>query len=180
MRALVPIVLMSSLLAACETPLVAPRYTAAADASTTLRSMGASGVEVRSFEGPSTLGNCRGLKPLALPDGISPTQYIQRAFEAEFKAVGALAEGHSRVTLSGRVEAMSFSSTKAITMGEWSVALLLHSTNGQTMRVQESMEFDSAFEAGEACQNTANAFAQVVQNLVRKSVQDPTFAGLLR
>jgi len=180
MRTLVSLLLLSTLLAGCETPRVAPAYGQAADASAALRSLQVTGVGIGRFEGPSTLGNCRGLKPLALPDGMSPTQYVQSAFETELKAAGAWAGSDPRVKLTGNIETLAFSSTKLITMGEWTIALSLRSSNGHALRIQESLDFDSGFEAKEACQNTANAFAQLVQNLVGKSIRDPAFAELLK
>jgi hypothetical protein len=143
--------------------------------------LGASGVGVGTFAGPTDFNaNCRALGALQVADGLSHTQYIQKAFEDEFKVAGAFAPSSPRVTLTGKVERLEFSSTRALTGGSWTIDLSLASSNGKSLRVNEYYEFSSGFAAPEACRNTADAFSRAIQNLVGKTVRNPEFASLIK
>jgi len=179
MRPTAIVLLLAVLLSGCETPIVAPHYPQSTETAGNLRAARPIKIGLSTFVGPARLENCRGLKPLNLPAEVSPSLYIQQAFEAEFRAADILAPSGADITLSGRIDTATFSSTKLITMGQWTIGLSLRSSNGKTLRVVESHEFDSAFEAREACRYTADAFAQAVQKLVAKTVSDPGFPGLL-
>jgi hypothetical protein len=117
---------------------------------------------------------------MRVADGLTHTQYIQKAFEDELKIAGAYAAAPSRVTLTGKIEKIEFSSTRAITGGSWTIDLLLTSSNGKNLKVSEYYEFDSGFAAFEACRNTAEAFSRAVQNLVGKTVKHQAFPSLVQ
>lgn len=162
--------------------MVAPRYSGTGDNNVALRALGASGVGVGDFTGPDRFDpNCRLLGPLEVPDGLTHTQYIRRAFEEELKLAGAYAPTAPRVILSGRVTFIEFTSTTGdITRGAWKIQLTLNSSNGATMEANENYEFASGFIATTACKQTAEAFAPAVQNLVGTFVRAPEFATMLR
>jgi uncharacterized lipoprotein YmbA len=167
-------------LTACETP-TTQRYSISADNNVTIRALGINGVGFSTFVAPPDFSsNCRALGPMQVADGLTHTQYIQRAFEDEFKIASAYAASGARVTLSGKVNKLEFSSTRAITGGSWAIALQLSSSNGKTLTVDEYYEFNSGFAAFEACRNTAEAFSRAVQNLVGKTVRHTRFAELVR
>jgi hypothetical protein len=168
------------ILAACETP-TTQRYAISADNNQAIRSIGATGIGVRSFVGPADFSsNCRALGPMQVADNLTHTQYIQKAFEDELKIAGAFAQGTPRVTIGGRVNKIEFSSTKGITGGYWQIDLSLDSSNGKNLDVSEYYEFNSGFSANEACRNTAEAYSRAVQNLVGKAVKSSTFTALLK
>ena len=168
------------LLSACETP-VTGRYSILADNNVAIKALGASGIGVGAFTGPPTFDpNCRALGPLQVADNLTHTQYIQKAFEDELKVAGAFAQGAPRVTLTGQVTRLEFSSSRGLTGGSWTIDLALSSSNGNRMTVAEHYEFASGFVANEACRQTADAFSRAVQNLVGKSVRAAEFAGLIR
>jgi hypothetical protein len=167
-------------LAACETP-TTQRYAISADNNQAIKSLNASGIAIGTFSGPSDFNpNCRALGPLQVADGITHTEYIRKAFEDEFKLAGAHTGAAPRVTLSGKVSQLDFSSSRALTGGSWTIDLVLASTNGKSMAVKEYYEFNSGFVATEACRNTAEAFSRAVQNLVGKAIKSPDFAGLVK
>ena len=167
-------------LSGCETP-TTQRYAISADNNQAIKALGVSGVGVSAFTGPADFNaNCRALGALQVADNLTHTQYIQKAFEDELKVAGAFAAGTPRVTLGGTVERLEFSSTRALTGGSWSIALVLKSSNGRSLRVNEHYEFSSGFVATEACRNTADAYSRAVQNLVGKTVRNPEFASLLK
>jgi hypothetical protein len=171
---------MATLLTACETPTTG-RYAISADNNMAIKALGSSGIGIGSFTPPATFSDtCRGLGPLRVSDNLTHTQYVQKAFEDELKVAGAFAANAARVTLTGKVDQMEFSSTRGLTGGSWAIDLTLASSNGQSMAVKEYYEFDSGFIATEACRQTAEAFSRAVQNLVGKTIRNPSFAQLIR
>lgn len=166
-------------LAGCETP-TTQRYAISADNNQAIKALGATNVGVATFVGPSNFSaNCRALGPMQVADGLTHTQYIQKAFEDELKIAGVFASTGSRVVLSGKVDRLEFSSTRAVTGGSWTIDLSLNSSNGRSLSVNEYYEFDSGFVANDACRNTAEAFSRAVQDLIGKAVRNPGFAEMV-
>lgn len=167
-------------LGGCET-LVAPRYSLTADNNLAVKALGVGALGVGEFTGPLTFdANCRALGAVQVADGITHTQYIRKAFEEEFKIAGVFAGNSPRITLTGRVTRLGFSSTRAVTGGSWDIDLTIMSSNGSNMKVTEHYEFPSGFMADTACKQTADAFTPAVQNLVGKVVRSPEFRALVR
>lgn len=172
--------LLTLLVGGCST-FTTPRYSISADANVALKSFGLSSVAMGSFSGPPSFDSfCRGAGPLAPVDGMSHTEYIRRAFEAELKVAGIHASQSPRIILSGSVSRLDFSSTRSLTGGAWSIDLTLTSSNGKSMSMSESYAFESGFGAETACKQTAEAFMPAVQNLIGKTVQSPVFRPLLQ
>ena len=172
--------LIACSLSACETP-TTQRYAISADNNQAIKALGTSGVGIAGFVAPGDFSApCRGLGPLPVADGLSHPQYIQKAFEDELKLAGAFAPSPARVALTGKIERLEFSSTRAVTGGSWTIDLSVKSSNGKSLRVNEYYEFSSGFAAQEACRNTAEAFSRAVQDLVGKTVRHAEFAGLIR
>lgn len=166
------------LLSACETP-TTQRYHGSADNSMAIRNLNTTGVGISNFQPPADFSAaCRALGPLKVADNLTHTQYIQKAFEEELKLGGAYAAA-PRVSLSGKINKLEFSSTRALTGGSWTIDMTVNSTNGKSLNVKEYYEFNSGFSAPEACRQTADAFSRAVQNLVGKTVRDPQFAALV-
>ena len=105
---------------------------------------------------------------------------VQKAFEDELKVAGAFAQASPRVTLTGHIPRLEFSSSRALTGGSWTIDLVLTSSNGNRMTVAEYYEFQSGFIATEACRQTAEAYSRALQNLIGKTVRSPEFANLVR
>lgn len=173
-------IFLGFLLSGCETPVTA-RYSISADNNVAIKALGVTGIGVGAFTGPPSFdANCRALGPLQVADNLTHTQYIQKAFEDELKVAGAFAQGSSRVSLTGQVSRLEFSSTRGLTGGSWTIDMALTSSNGRRMTIAEHYEFPSGFVANEACRQTAEAFSRAVQNLVGKTVRSAEFAGLVR
>jgi hypothetical protein len=167
-------------LVGCESP-TTQRYAVSADNNQSIKQTNATGIGLATFAGPANFSsNCRALGPMRVADGITHTQYIQRAFEDELKIAGAFSASPARVTLTGKIEKIDFSTTRAVTGGSWTIDFSLGSSNGKNLKVSEYYEFDSGFMANEACRNTAEAFSRAVQNLVGKTVKHPSFASLVQ
>lgn len=166
------------LLAACETP-TTQRYQALADNNIAIKKLNTSGIGIGNFQPPAEFSDtCRALGPLKVSDNLTHTQYIQRAFEEEFKMGGVYAST-PRVSLNGKVNKLEFSSSKGMTGGYWTIDMSLTSSNGKSMNVNEYYEFNSGFSAPEACRQTAEAFTRAVQDLIGKTVHDPQFTQLV-
>lgn len=179
-RNLLVILSATVLLAACETPTTG-RYAISAENNMAIKAVGATGIGISTFAPPAKFEEtCRALGPLKVSDNLTHTQYIQKAFEDELKVASAYAQAPARVTLSGKVNRLEFSSARAMTGGSWNIDLVLTSSNSKTLTVREYYEFNSGFVATEACRQTADAFARAVQDLVSKAVKDPAFPALVR
>jgi hypothetical protein len=167
------------LTAGCETP-TTQRYSISAENNMAIKALNAKDLGIGQFSEPASFDpQCRALGPLHIADGLTHAQYIRKAFEDELKIAGAFSSS-PRVTLSGKVTKLEFSTTRAVTGGSWTIDLMLASSNGKSLPVSEYYEFNSGFIANEACRNTAEAFTRAVQNLVGKAVRDPAFRGLLQ
>lgn len=179
-RSVLVMVLAAAALTGCETP-TTQRYAISADNNQAIKALGVSNVGVGTFQPPADFSaNCRALGPLKVSDGMSHTQYIQKAFEDEFKVAGVFASKDASATLTGKVNQLEFSSSKGLTGGYWKIDVTLTSSNGKSLPVNEYYEFSSGFSAPEACRNSAEAFSRAVQNLVGKAVRDPAFPALVK
>lgn len=167
------------LLSACST-YTTPRYSINADTNVALKSLGVTDIAVGSFSGPSSFStSCRAAGPLAPPDGMSHTAYLQKAIEDELKLAGAYSGSSPKVTLTGVVNKLEFSSSRSITGGSWDIDLTLNSSNGKTMTTAEHYEFESGFIADTACKQTAEAYMPAVQDLIGKIARSQEFKELI-
>ncbi len=105
--------------------------------------------------------------------------YIQKALADELKVAGMYDDKAPKVTLTGAVEKLSFSSSRGLTGGEWDISLRVNSSNGKSLSVSEHYEFESGFIADTACKQTAEAYLPAVQNIIGKAIKHPNFKGLL-
>lgn len=171
--------LLVFLLTACST-YMPQRYSISADNNVALKSVGVRSINVGTFKGPTNFDNyCRAAGPIAPPDGMSFEAYIQKAIVDEFKVAGLFDDQSPKVTLTGIVEQLSFSSSRGITGGSWDIGLRVNSSNGKSTFVGEHYEFNSGFEAPTACKQTAEAYLPAVQNLIGKLVISQEFRGLV-
>jgi hypothetical protein len=168
------------LVAGCST-FTTPRYAINADTNVALKTLGQSGLGVGPFTGPPAFdATCRAAGPLAPPDGLSHTGYIKKALEDEFKVAGIYAAENPRISISGTVNKLEFSSARAITGGSWDIDLTLSSSNGKTLHVAEHYEFESGYAAITACKQTAEAYFPAVQDLIAKAVRSSEFTALVK
>lgn len=173
------IVFLVAALAGCST-FTPPRYSISADNNVALKKIGVGNVFIGDFQGPAKFDNfCRGAGPINPPDKKSFEGYIQKAFADELKLAGMYDAKSPRVTITGKVNSLEFSSSRGLTGGSWKISLTLTSSNGKTMSMSEYYEFESGFVADTACLQTAEAFTPAVQNLIGKIVRSSEFRTLL-
>lgn len=164
---------------ACST-FTPQRYSISADNNMALKAIGVGNINVGAFSGPSSFDRaCRGAGPIAPPDNMSFEAYIQKALADELKVAGMYDDKAPKVTLTGAVEKLSFSSSRGLTGGEWDISLRVNSSNGKSLSVSEHYEFESGFIADTACKQTAEAYLPAVQNIIGKAIKHPNFKGLL-
>jgi hypothetical protein len=111
---------------------------------------------------------------------MNHTAYFKKALEDELKVAGAFAQSSPKVTLSGSVNKLSFSSMRGLTGGSWDIDVTLASSNGKRMTASERYEFESGFVADTACKQTAEAYMPAVQNLIGKIVKSLDFKALIQ
>lgn len=169
---------LSLILAGCST-YMPQRYSASADNVVTLRALNVGGINVGNFSSIVKIDNqCRGAGPIAPPDNMTFEAYVQKALADELKLSGAF-DDKAKVTLSGVLTKLDFSSSKGLTGGEWNIALDLKSSNGKQISAFESYTFNSGFVADTACKQTAEAFLPATQNLIAKLIKNPGFRALM-
>lgn len=172
-------VLLVVSLSSCST-YMPQRYTISADNNVALKASGGSDINVGIVRGPASFDNsCRAAGPISPPDDMSFEAYIRKALIDELKIAGMFNDHAPRITLTGAVEQLSFSSTRSVTGGTWDIGLRVVSSNGRSTFVAEHYEFKSGFDAVTACKQTAEAFLPAVQDLIGKLVKSPDFRGLI-
>jgi hypothetical protein len=157
------------------------RYSASADNVVALRALNISGINVGTFSSTVKFDNaCRGAGPIAPPDNMTFEAYVQKALADELKISGMFDDKSPKVTLSGVLSKLDFSSSKGLTGGEWNIAINLKSSNGKEVAASETYTFNSGFVADTACKQTAEAFLPATQNLIAKLIRNPSFKALLQ
>lgn len=181
MRPTLAVLLLPTLfLGGCAAPYAIPAYVSDDALAGKLGALDARGIAIGHVAEVPFDPSCRGLQRLALPEGLSPGQYLQKALVVELGKAGSLAGQASRVVLTGKLTRIDASSTTAITMGTWQLGLELRSSNGHVLQAAVSHEFDSGFAYQEACRNTAQAFPVAVQKLIGAVLDSPVFPALIR
>lgn len=148
----------------------------------TLKSTGVGNVNVGPFTRTADLSNnCRLLYGnITLPDKMSFEGYIQNGLIEELKAADLFDDKNAKISLTGVVEQLSFSTlTSILGGGSWDIGLRVNSSNGKSTYVSEHYEFDASGQAWTACSQTANAYTPAVQDLLGKLITSPEFKSLI-
>lgn len=166
-------------LAGCST-YMPQRYSISADNNVALKTFEAGNIDVGPFTGPANFDNsCRAAGPISPPDNMSFEAYIQKALADELKVAGKFDDKTPKITLTGDLEQLSFSSSRGLTGGTWDIGLRVKSSNGKSIFVSEHYEFNSGFIADTACKQTAEAYYPAVQDLLGKLFKSPDFRALV-
>lgn len=168
-------------LAGCSTYAV-PRYSVSTDTVLALRAIGDVKVEVGEFVGAKEAGPndkvgeimCRGVGPIKTPDGESYAEYVRKALISELVMANLYAKD-APIELTGKLNELDFQSTK----GYWTVSLEILSSNGKSLEVENTYEYQSSFYGETACNQTAQAGLGAIQDAIRAAVTDESFPSLL-
>jgi hypothetical protein len=170
---------MAVLLATGCSTMTPARYSISVDNNVVLKQYAGATVEVATMTAADSYNaNCRLMGPIEAADGMSIPEFVQKAFNDEFKFAGI--HSGSGIKLDGSLTKISFSSTSGLVNGTWDLGLTLKSSNGRSMMTESSYGFRSGFDAITACNQTAQALGPAVQDLIKKVVSDPQFATLIR
>ena len=156
------------------------RYSISADNNMALKAIGVDSINVGLIKGLAGFDNgCRSGGPISPPDNMSFEAYIQKALADELKVAGKFDDKTPKITLSGVIEQLSFSSSRGLTGGSWDIGLRINSSNSKSIYVSEHYEFNSGFGNEASCRQTAEAYFPAVQNLIGKLVRSPGFLALV-
>lgn len=166
-------------LSACS--YVPQRYSISVGNNVALKTIGVGNINVSSFTKTADFNNnCRGTGgAIAAPDNMSFEGYIQKGLIEELKVAGMFDDIAPKITLTGDVEQLSFSSMRSITGGTWDIGLRVNSSNGKSIYVSEHYEFDAGLAALTACQKIADYYMQATQNVLGKLITSPDFKPLV-
>lgn len=178
MRTIILLALAVSLVSGCST-MTPARYSVSADTNQMLKKM-PPGVGALAPLGATVAydANCRLMGPIHAGDGLTIPEFVTQAINDELKFADRY--DPSGAKLSGEMTRIGFSSTSGLTRGWWDLGLTVRSSAGGEVSVDNRYEFDSGFDAITACNQTAQALGAATQDLVKKLVAHPGFAGLLR
>jgi hypothetical protein len=177
MRGVELFILSGLLLTGCST-YSAVRYSAMAETVAMLREYRPTKVSVGRFTMQKPRGasiDCRMVGPIQTPDDEPFEEFVRKAFISELIMAEVYAPA-APVTLTGYLDHFDFSSTD----GRWDISLVLTSSNGRQLSAREEYKYEKHFVGEVACRQTAHALTPAIQDLVRKTVQHPDFAGLLQ
>lgn len=178
MKKLFVVASLVALVSGCST-MTPARYAMSVDNNQALKKFEGSKVRLATVSAAGAYdANCRLMGPIQAADGMTIPQFVQKAFNDEFKFAGIHSD--SGVALSGTLDRILFSSTTGLTSGYWDLAITLKSSNGKSLSVDNRYEFKSGFDAITACNQTAQALGPAVQDLIKKAVTSPEFGALIR
>jgi hypothetical protein len=172
------VLVVAASLTGCST-YAAQRYSIAPNNIAALRTFRGQAVNVGPFTaaepGRSEI-TCRAVGPTKTPDGEPFEEYIRKAFIADL-SIAEIYSATAPVTLTGRVDALDFSS--GITDAAWDIAVTISSSNGKSLSVDSHYPFSGNFVGEVACNQTAQALMPAVQDLIGKVIGHPDFAALV-
>jgi hypothetical protein len=154
------------------------RYSVSVDNNQLLKQYTGRAVLLASLQAPGKYdSNCRLMGPIQASDGMTIPQFVEKAFNDEFKFAGIYSD--SGIKLDGELQKIKFSSVSGLTGGWWDLGITLKSSNGKSLAAENRYQFKSGFDAITACNQTAQALSPAVQDLIKKVISDPAFAQLL-
>lgn len=178
MKRIAVLLLAIGFAAGCTT-LTSTRYSVSADNNQALKKFAGKKASVTAMTtGTEFHANCRLKGPIQAADGMSIPEFIQKAFNDEFKFADIYDAGKGR-RLSGILNNIEFASADVMG-GRWDIDLTLESDNGRSLRVNNRYIFKTGLDSAVACNQTAQALGAAVQDLIYKTVVDPKFGSLLQ
>ena len=160
-------------LSACST-MQPPRYSISVDNNQALKQMNTiNGEFVSLTQSVKFNSNCRLMGPIEPADGLSIPEFITKAFNDELM----MADRHTDdgVKITGDITKVAYSSVS----GYWDLGLILRSSNGESLNVDNKHSFESGFDAITACNASADALSPAVQDLIKATINHPDFELLM-
>ena len=110
------------------------------------------------------------------PKGQKYKEYIQHAFETEFKAA-KLYQTNSKASIGATIHELSGVSMYG--NAYWAFELTFSSSNGNSYKVKSKYTYDSSFRASGACKDMYKTFPLALQKLIHDTIKNPKFKTLL-
>lgn len=179
-RAAAITVAVGLLLAGCTTTQPAS-YANYADNTFALRKLNGAKVRVSSISDLSKFDSgCRMMGPIKTAGARPLAEFIRDSLNDELKFAGIYSDEPGTSELAATLNSGEFSSMTGMTKGYWSFSLqVANPANGKSLTANSRYDFDSAFDAQNACANTSNALTPAVQRLIYKTVSDPDFGSVI-
>lgn len=168
------------LLAGCTTTQPAS-YSNYADNTFELRKLAGAKARVASIADLSKFDSgCRMMGPIKTAGSRPIAEFIRDSLNDELKFAGIYSDEPGTSEVAATLNSGEFSSMTGLTKGYWSFSLQLSNpANGKSLTENARYDFDSAFDAQNACANTSNALTPAVQRLIYKVVSDPEFHSVI-
>ena len=168
------------LLAGCTTTQPAS-YSNYADNTYALKKLPGAKARVSSMTDLSKFDSgCRMMGPIKTAGSRPIAEFIRDSLNDELKFAGVYSDEAGSAELAATLNSGEFSSMTGLTRGYWNFSLQLSNpANGKSLTANSRYDFDSAFDAQNACANTSNALTPAVQRLLYKVVSDPEFHSLV-
>jgi hypothetical protein len=177
------ITMVAFALCSCATIAPLPPYAASDHAQIRSQTMDLKGVELGSFVSDVEVHPiCRGGWAKITPgDEKNFESYVRHAVADELKLAIKDSNSAPRVTLTGHVERLNFSSTVDwLSAGYWDIRLRIESSNGHMLTVEQKNSFETGYHDVPACEKVAAQFPIVVRALISSLVASPDFLPLLK
>lgn len=168
-------------LCSCTAIAPLPRYSVSDNPHIRSQTMNLKGFELGSFVSDVEFHPiCRGGWAKITPgDEKGFESYIRHAVADELKLTTRDIGRSPKVTLTGHVERLDFSSTVDwLSAGYWDIRLRIDSSNGHTLTVEQKNFFETGYHDVPACEKVAAQFPIVVQALIGSLVASPEFLPL--
>ena len=118
---------------------------------------------------------CRMLGPVKVSPGKSLPTFIKEAFQEEL-FLAQVYDSAAPVIIEGRIEKLTFSS---VSPANWEISINVSSNKSPGYSVSVKYNYDTSFDAWNACKNVADAFTPAVQHLIHAIVTNPKFPQLV-
>jgi hypothetical protein len=118
--------------------------------------------------------DCRAVGPIKTPDGETFEAYVRKALIDQLRLAHLYAPDGD-VRIGGNLDEINFSSHE----GMWYVVLTIKDDAGRSFTVREDYDFESSWYGETACNQTAQALMPAIQNLIRKTVNNPVFQEMI-
>jgi len=186
MKRVLAILTIAVLASGCRNTMTAPEYAVSTETAQMLKRYIGAKVRLSSLQMRANIGACLpGNVPFKFPDGMSASEYIQKAFNDEFRSANIFSD--SGIDLTGSLTTMS---QPGLIQPEWHLGVKLTSSNGASLIIESKYPYEYGFivkyvwfpvhDNVGSCNEDTRALGPAVQELIRKVVSDPHFAQLIR
>ena len=158
-----------------------PSYSVTEDNTKALKKLGVGNIDVGAFTKTVEFDNsCRVVAGvIEMPDKMSFEGYIRKALVEELKQAGLFDDHAPKITLTGAVEKLSFTTLRTVYLSNWDIGVRLNSSNGKSAYISQHYEFNAGPGSLADCQTVADHYMLAVQKTIGKLIDAPEFQSLV-